>query len=331
MYAVQCFYIISGFLIALVWDKKYSTRHNGLFLFYTNRGARIYFLYWALLAISSIVAILAAALSGRWVSYFPLPVPHELELYEIFTNLFIFGSAEAYWLGFDQGLYFTMDYTSSPFPVWRTMMFGPAWTLELELTFYLLAPFLLGLKLRTILALIAASFAARFTWYWMGHNVDPWNYRFFPFEIGFFLLGAVTFRLSKLGFLKPRRAISYAIFVVIAACILRYDLIAPYVNPFVWLFAFAASVPYLFALTGTWKFDGFLADMSYPLYLVHWPVWLFIRDFLPPLSGFPRVLPAVASIVAAAVCVFCIERPIEKWRHRRINSDGQTALLSFAR
>src|SRR6202035_2561830 len=97
--------------------------------------------------------------------------------------------SEAYWLGFDSGtLYFTMDYTSSPYPVWRTMMFGPAWTLELELTFYLLAPFLLGLKLRTILALIAASFVARFTWYWMGHTVDPWNYRFFPFEIAFFLL-----------------------------------------------------------------------------------------------------------------------------------------------
>jgi peptidoglycan/LPS O-acetylase OafA/YrhL len=31
--AVQSFYIISGFLIALVWTNKYQRRSNGLFLF----------------------------------------------------------------------------------------------------------------------------------------------------------------------------------------------------------------------------------------------------------------------------------------------------------
>jgi peptidoglycan/LPS O-acetylase OafA/YrhL len=43
--AVQAFYIISGFLIALVWDGKYKSQPSGLFLFYTNRAARIYFIY----------------------------------------------------------------------------------------------------------------------------------------------------------------------------------------------------------------------------------------------------------------------------------------------
>jgi peptidoglycan/LPS O-acetylase OafA/YrhL len=42
--AVQAFYIISGFLIALVWTNKYERRPNGRFLFYTNRAARIYIL-----------------------------------------------------------------------------------------------------------------------------------------------------------------------------------------------------------------------------------------------------------------------------------------------
>ena len=54
--AVQAFYIISGFLIALVWDGKYKSQQNGLFLFYTNRAARIYLIYWAVLAISVAVA-----------------------------------------------------------------------------------------------------------------------------------------------------------------------------------------------------------------------------------------------------------------------------------
>jgi hypothetical protein len=36
---------------------------------------------------------------------------------------------------------------------------------------------------------MAAGFAARFSWYAMGHDVDPWTYRFFPFEIGLFVSG----------------------------------------------------------------------------------------------------------------------------------------------
>ena len=64
--------------------------------------------------------------------------------------------------------------------------------------FYLLAPFLINLRLRTIFAIIAAAFAARFSWYAMGHDVDPWTYRFFPFEIGLFVLGIAAYRISKI-------------------------------------------------------------------------------------------------------------------------------------
>lgn len=196
--AVQGFYVISGFLIAMVWDRKYQLLPNGLLLFYANRAARIYLIYWVVLAISVAVAIGVRLLIRDWPSYITIRPPHGLGLYSLFTNLWIFGSSQAYWLGFDGSLYYTMDYTSSPYPVWRTMTLGPAWTLDLELTFYLLAPFLVKLRLRTIFAIIAVSFAARFSWYAMGHNVDPWNYRFFPFEIGLFVLGIAAYRISKL-------------------------------------------------------------------------------------------------------------------------------------
>jgi peptidoglycan/LPS O-acetylase OafA/YrhL len=330
MLAVQAFYIISGFLIALVWDNKYKAQPNGLFLFYTNRAARIYFLYWAVLLIAGIVAVVAKLLTRHWVGYSTYPPPHGLVLYEYFTNLCIFGSAQAYWLGFSPGgaLYYTMDYTSSPYPVWRTLMIGPAWTLELELTFYLLAPLLVNLKLRTIFAIIAASFAARFTWYAMGHNVDPWDYRFFPFEIGLFVLGIAAYRVSKIMPWRLSRKVSYVIFALTVGSILQYDLVGRYLNSFAYLFIFAALIPPVFALTQSWKVDRFLADMSYPLYLAHWPVWLFIRDFMPvPWPGYPGLVPALASIAAAAGLVIYVERPIERWRQARIGS-GRNTLIS---
>jgi peptidoglycan/LPS O-acetylase OafA/YrhL len=74
--AVQAFYIISGFLIALVWDNKYASRPNGLFLFYTNRAARIYWLYWVVLAISIAVAIGDQTLG--WLFHHPSTRPGAL-------------------------------------------------------------------------------------------------------------------------------------------------------------------------------------------------------------------------------------------------------------
>lgn len=246
-------------------------------------------------------------------------------LYEIFTNFFIFGSAQAFWLGFDGSLYFTMDYTSSPYPVWRTMTLGPAWTLELELTFYLLAPFLVRRSLRLLLAIIAASFAARFAWYAMGYETDPWTYRFFPFEIGVFVLGVVAYRISQILAWQPDRWVLYATFAAVLATILLFGVPRSPPLMFLYLFAFAALLPYTFSLTRMWKVDRFLADMSFPLYLVHWPVWIFIRDRFPaPWPEYPGIVPAAASVAAAVLLVIFVERPIERWRQARITSTRST-------
>jgi peptidoglycan/LPS O-acetylase OafA/YrhL len=319
--SVQGFYIISGFLIALVWTNKYEQRSNGLFLFYSNRAARIYILYWVVLVISIVVALVTKWLTHDYPGYFGSR-PSGLLPYTIFTNTWIFGSSWAYWLGFDSSIYFTMDYTSEPFPVWSTMILTPAWTLDLELSFYLLAPLLVSLRLRYILAIIAATLVARFSWYSMGHDVDPWNYRFFPFEIGIFMLGVAAYRVSSILAWQPGPNVLKTVFTALVGSILGYNLIGlPHgsFNSFVYLFIFAALIPYVFTLTRSWKFDRFLADMSFPLYLAHWPVWIFIRDrFSTPWPEYPGIVPAIASVAAAALLVILLERPVERWRQSRL-------------
>jgi peptidoglycan/LPS O-acetylase OafA/YrhL len=325
--AVQSFYIISGFLIALVWTNKYQRRDGGLFLFYSNRAARIYVLYWVVLVISIVVALVTKSLTNDFPSYFGSR-PRGLLPYTILTNIWIFGSSWAYWLGFDWpdgSLYFTMDYTSSPYPVWGTLILGPAWTLDLELCFYLLAPLLVRLRLRYILAIIAASLVARFSWYAMGHDVDPWNYRFFPFEIGLFLLGVVAYRVSSAVAWQPNPMLLKIVFAALVGSIIRYvslGLPTGSHNSFIYLFIFAALVPYIFNLTRSWRFDRFLADMSFPLYLAHWTVGslsVFIRDrFLTQPAEYRGIVPAIASVAAAALLVIFVERPVERWRQSRI-------------
>jgi peptidoglycan/LPS O-acetylase OafA/YrhL len=331
--AVQSFYIISGFLIALVWTNKYEGSPNGLFLFYSNRAARIYVVYWAVVVISIVVALVTKWLTHDFPSYWGSP-PRGLLPYTLFTNTWIFGSSWAYWLGYDSlpnvsidhgSLYFTMDYTSSPWPVWRTMILGPAWTLDLELCFYLLAPLLVSLRLRYMLAIIATSLVARFSWYAMGHDVDPWNYRFFPFEIGLFMLGVAAYRVSSMVPWQPSPKILIIVFAALVGSILAYGMLGlPHgsFNSFFYLFVFAVLIPYVFNLTRSWKFDRFLADMSFPLYLAHWPVGsisIYIRDrFLLPPPEYRGLVPAIASIAAAALLVIFVERPVERWRQSRI-------------
>jgi peptidoglycan/LPS O-acetylase OafA/YrhL len=312
--AVEGFYAISGFLIAFVWDVKYSKESDGIRSFYANRAARIYFLYWTVLGLTLIAGVIFRAATGKWPLYLSSDVSSSLQilLYWLVSNLTLAGSSIAYWLGAENGsLYFTGDYASATQQVWGLLVLGPAWTLELELCFYLLAPFILRLRLPWIVGLCLASFALRFGWYQIGHDVDPWNYRFFPFELGVFLMGAIAYRISKS--VRSNRSISFAAYLVTVIAVGAY--LPPYLanHRFVYLIIFAAVLPMIFELTRNWPADQFLADMSFPLYLVHWPVVLLLRDQ-------PSVVQILLSVLSAALLVIYVERPIDSWRHSRLRT-----------
>jgi peptidoglycan/LPS O-acetylase OafA/YrhL len=310
--AVQAFYAISGFLIAFVWDIKYSREPNAIRSFYANRAARIYFMYWAILVLALLVGVIFHLVTGSWPPYLPIDMTRSLQIlfYQLVSNLTLTGSSVALWLGAENGsLYFTNNYASAPLQVWALLILSPAWTLELELWFYLLAPFILRLRLPWIVGLCAASFALRFAWYRVGHDVDPWSYRFFPFEIGVFLLGAIAYRISK--FTPSSRWVSLSVYVVTVAAVGAY--LPQYLTDhrFVFLMAFAAVLPMIFELTKNWPADRFLADMSFPLYLVHWPILLLLQNQ-------PSIVPTLVSVLCAVLLVVYVERPIDDWRHYRL-------------
>ena len=48
--AVRLFYMISGFYMALILDRKYPATGEGIWLFYSNRALRIFPIYWLVLA-----------------------------------------------------------------------------------------------------------------------------------------------------------------------------------------------------------------------------------------------------------------------------------------
>jgi peptidoglycan/LPS O-acetylase OafA/YrhL len=320
--AVQGFYVISGFLIARIWDIKYAEQPNGIRLFYINRAARIYLMYWVVLFVALAFSLLFHALRGYWPQYMTVDtsLSWQLILYQIISNVFLAGSSLALFLGatVNGSLYFTQDFASSPVQVWSLLTLAPAWTLELELWFYLLAPFILRLRLLWIIGLIGVSFTLRFIWYDMGHDVDPWTYRFFPFEIGVFLLGVIAYRVGK--HIPATRSVSMATYIVAVAAIAIH--LPEYLvsHRFLFLVIFAAILPMIFELTKDWRFDRFLADISFPLYLCHWPLAMIAWRWPAFWPGMPAT---VLAILYACALVIWVERPIDRWRHARFRGSSR--------
>ena len=133
--SVVFFYIVSGFLMSYVLDSKYPRTKAGTYQFYKSRFLRIYPLWWAMVVFSTVTV------SAAWLHQSPLG---------IFSAIFLFGSD---WL--------------VPFAHYPDQYFGffpfrteIGWTLGAEMTFYLLAPWLLRSD-RLAFAALVGSLAVR--------------------------------------------------------------------------------------------------------------------------------------------------------------------------
>ena len=201
--AVQCFYVISGFYMALVLDRKYV---RSPWVFYFNRVMRLYpaFVVLSLLAIG-------VAWWDRWTwgytnglyGGFESAWPHlglGARAITVVTNLFIEGKDVTSFLAVDPRTaqyYFTAHWKQQAFPGVNLQVLPQAWSLGLEFSFYLLSPWLLRLRSRWLLALVALSLALRVLLSLCGLDQDPWNYRFFPSELALFLGGALAYRIYQ--------------------------------------------------------------------------------------------------------------------------------------
>lgn len=136
---------------------------------------------------------------GVWLTYGAALEPWAL-LVLVTANAGIWLQDVVMFLGLnpDTGqLYFTRDFRQSV-PQLHTFLLVPqAWTIAVELTFYLAAPFVVRRRLRAIAGLLAASLVLRLVLYRTGFNHDPWTYRFFPAEVAFFLGGVLAYRLYR--------------------------------------------------------------------------------------------------------------------------------------
>ena len=176
--AVQAFYIISGFYMALILNEKYIGINNSYKLFITNRLLRLYPVYWVVLLLTILYSISVSIYSkgndfagfSLYVTYFD-KMSLSSFLFLIFTNLSLFLQDTVMFLGLDVtkgNLFFTSNYKVTTPLLYQFLFIPQAWTIGIELTFYLIAPFVVKKKLNFILLLFVLSVILRFVLYQCG-------------------------------------------------------------------------------------------------------------------------------------------------------------------
>lgn len=308
-YAVLFFYVISGFLITFTLSKNYEPTAFGIGKFYFNRFIRIFSVYWPLV----ILALLTVPEARERIS--------NAVLVDKMTAIFLLGTDWRVSFGTPESQYFGGNIVGM----------SQAWTLGAELTFYVLAPMLMrSWKLAAALLLMSLALRASFV-IALGRQIhDLWTYTFFPSTIVFFMLVHVAYRAAQQwpSLSSPRFgcwwvAFSFA-FMFLWWRQWGFDTERLWVS----VVFFTIGLPGFFNATKGSVLLNRLGDLSYPVYLVHVFVAIYIGDdiiaaafgFLPEmphLAAFISVGAFVVVVVIAATAVhYLVERPIAAGAHK---------------
>lgn len=329
--AVELFFIISGFYMTMILNKKYVGK-GSYRLFFTNRLLRLYPIYFAVLSLTFIISIIFGIIYNNWLKLQPFIEYYNLYdmktlLFLLMTNIVIFGQDLVMFLGIDSngGLFFTSNFNNTDPVLAKFLLIPPAWSIALELTFYLLAPLLLRRKPLIIILFILISLLIRvIIYFYLGWMNDPWTYRFFPLELALFLFGSLAFRFYEN--LDEHSRFQYPIIVLFFIIIISFQYFPSmnyygvnFKNWILYLFSIIA-IPYLFKVTKNNKLDSYIGELSYPIYVVHWLIVGFIvrvTDFLN-INNYKSVFPIIISTLMAMLLVKFIDKPMEKIRQMRV-------------
>lgn len=322
--SVQLFYIISGFYMALVLNRKYNWKGSNR-AFLLNRVLRLFPTYF-------VVVALTCAGSGISFWWFGNRFP-PLQVWQTYRPFMSAGAAgylrliQITPLGQDSAMFLSVatgghlhfaKRVAATGPGWSFMVVPQAWTLGVELLFYMVAPLIVRRRAAFIATVAGIMLAVRvWAWHWLGLNFDPWTYRFFPFELPLFLTGALAFKLyDAMGSRLDRPAIASGLWVLILLLIMLFQALPerPSIGGLHWSYlVFAGAMPWIFRLTRGWAWERWIGELSYPLYLCHMAVRFFLQA--AGVANHFTLICCVASIALAIAIHLAVESPLEKFRN----------------
>lgn len=320
--AVNSFFIISGFYMAFILHEKYIGKNGSYKTFIINRFLRIYPLYWVIILVlfGLAAAEMLLAPSDDNALKIMLRVASESSN-PLFTGVMMILR--------NLTLILTTDYFQTNFHTPGYLLLLAAWTLQIELLFYLMAPFITRLQTGVIIA-----FAVLFAWLTFANpfpvlRSDISVTTIFLSKFVFFLLGIISYDLYKkfkgTAFLK-RYAKPVVIIFFIVTCIFGYfstnpDFTEQDKNNFIFYFLLVmVTIPFLFHISAKNKIDRSLAYLSYPVYLSHIVIIKAIST--SPVrhldQTFLTFLIILLTLIISWILVITIEKPIDRLRKKML-------------
>jgi peptidoglycan/LPS O-acetylase OafA/YrhL len=289
--AVVSFLMMSGYVMTLLIDRHY-TKLSRIPVFYVDRASRLFpqFLFYA-----SIVLVLMR---------FGIPP----ELMSACTPTQLAENVAMLPLGY-----------ATQVGIGDCQIMPQAWSLGLELTFYLVVPWLLLAIGRSALKVVMIGSTIVFAFAVFGVlDTDQWGYRLLPGTLFIFMTGIALADEERIGKAAPRLVFVLACALLVATRLWR-PLYALHYNKEV-LVGLIVGIPVL-ALLKHRRFsaaDEFLGNLSYGVFLNHNLVFWLIERYTgrPHLSHSLAMLGIVASVGLAAATHWLVERPALHLRRR---------------
>jgi peptidoglycan/LPS O-acetylase OafA/YrhL len=187
----------------------------------------------------------------------------------------------------------------------------------MELYFYLLAPFILRLRIRWVALLFLASLGVRVSIIVLGGpKYDLFLRRFFPAELCLFLAGYFSYLLFKHVRNYNRRYLTgLPAWAALLCAFMLYNKINASYSLVVLTVTVTLVMPFIFNMAKNNRIDRFLGNISFPIYMVHFLVIECLAGSVEEYSLW-MLLPIV--FVTALAVRYGIEMPIDYWRQRRV-------------
>jgi peptidoglycan/LPS O-acetylase OafA/YrhL len=311
-WGVYVFFILSGFWICRMWRQRYARTHQPLLTFIISR-------WWRLAPVFLICTVLSV------VSCFFLGEAGALQR-----------ASNPIWWG-RQLLIAGSNQVGTNLP--------PTWSLDVEMQFYLVAPFLIALfeRIRPVFRwmIIAAASGWLIFFLLRGGNVQNAQLTLF---VGSFLIG-VTIEMCEWN---PSRttAMSSLIFffgmtLILAICpqtrsgvwraglapVLTTDALASFAVNLWWILGSVVVIPFV-----TWnvaqnspRLDRLLGNLAYPLYLFHWIPrdWYYHFSQRSDPVWKQCALLSINLLVASAgavIILLVVDQPLDRLRARWVEA-----------
>jgi len=320
--AVQSFFMISGFYMALVLNEKYN-QPGQYATFLQQRFLRLYPTYFILIVSVLAIDFAMTGITGHawgnlsvWSNNCHVLSPLALA-FLVFENIVIFGQEVVMLLGLDPSTgafqLFWLNDAVKPVSLSYFLLIGSSWSLAVEFLFYVLAPFLVRRPVRAQIIIVAVCFLVRAaTFLLVPQDGYHWIYFLFPPNLFFFMAGSVSYILYKnyepqLKNIAVGKPWIIVLFALIALDYCRF----PYTRQLylIWTPAVFFMVPLLFALTCRNRVDRLIGELSYPCYLIHPHVLLFTLPWFG--SGHNQWLLGPVSFAITLILSWLFYRFIE--------------------